>query len=165
MGANDLTTDEAEPLRRRFNAYYGVRRNAEWRSNFYRVFERAKTSALDTRALFEKVIEDVFQESGRVEGSFSSKLVATLRPEGPIVDSVVRAWLARQGPCPPFTGGLDAVTAYYAWLDETLTAVSLTPEAEAWRATFTAAFPPASPRDSVSAMKQLDFLIWAGAER
>lgn len=165
MAGSDLTAAEAEPMRRRFNAYYGVRRNAVWRSNFYRQFENAKASALDNRALFGAVLEGIFQGSGRVEASFSSKLVATLRPDGPIIDSVVRTWLARHGACPPFKGGLSTVAAYYAWLNETLQDVSHTAEAEAWRTAFTTAFPPASPRDAVSPMKQLDFLIWAGADR
>jgi hypothetical protein len=165
MGEIDLRTAEAEPQRRRFNAYYGVRRNIVWRTNYYGIFEGAKASTLDTPALFVSVLADIFRECGRVEGSFASKLVATLRPDGPIVDSVVRAWLSQHGACPPFSGGVAGVITYYTWLNEILSAVSLTPEADAWRTAFSAAFPTASPRDLVSPMKQLDFLIWAGAER
>jgi hypothetical protein len=165
MMTTDLSSDAAEPIRRGFNAYYGVRRNAEWRSAFYRRFESAKTSSLSAAALFDDVVAGLVADTGRVEASFASKLVATLRPNSPIVDSVVRGWLGAAFESPPFKGGPQAVGAHYRWLERAMTTLSASREAEAWADTFEAAFPTPPGADPISTMKRLDFLIWAGAPR
>ena len=161
----DLREDLAEPLRRQFNGYYGVRRNVVWRERFYDRFETAKSSKKSGRALFAEVIEGIHDDTGRVEASFASKLVATLRPDVPIIDSVVRKWLSTQGTTPPFKGGAEGVTAYYAWLCDVMQDLSQSPEAQDWGVVFEVAFPTAEGQVAIPAMKQLDFLIWAGAER
>jgi hypothetical protein len=163
--ADDLRTGEAEPTRRRFNAYYGVRRNAAWRASFYTHFEAAKRSTLATPELFEIIVSGLMAETGRIEASFASKLVATLRPNGPVIDSVVRAWLARYLDPPRFASDLGTVVAYYRWLEAKMLETALTPEAQHWAAVFDQAFPTQTGEAPISAMKRLDFLIWAGADR
>jgi len=165
VAASNLLEPDAEPIRRRFNAYYGVRRNAEWRSRFYARFEAAKSSPMSSPALFEDVLVGLEADTGRVEASFASKLVATLRPESPIIDSVVRAWLARQLPAPPFGGGVGAALAYYRWLNDVMDEAAASPQARAWGGVFATAFPAGPSEEPVSATKQLDFLIWAGGDR
>jgi hypothetical protein len=163
--ASDLRNDDAEPVRRRFNAYYGVRRNAAWRSQFYARFQAAKSSPLEATDLFEDVLAGVHADTGRVEASFASKLVATLRPEAPIIDSVVRGWLARHSAPPLFAGSVDAAVAYFRWLDEVFREAVSSAQAEEWGRAFTEAFPLPIGEEPVSTTKQLDFLIWAGADR
>lgn len=36
----DLSDEEKEKIRKYFNGYYNVRRNAAWLNNYYEVFER-----------------------------------------------------------------------------------------------------------------------------
>lgn len=165
IATSDLLADDAEPVRRRFNAYYGVRRNANWRASFYAAFENAKLSTLPSTALFEAVLQALHADTGRVEASFVSKLVATLRPESPIIDSVVRGWLTHRLVAPPFGKGVDAAFAYYRWLEALMDQATTTGEARAWGAVFANRFPLAPGDEPVSATKQLDFLIWAGADR
>lgn len=165
VAASDLLAQDAEPVRRRFNAYYGVRRNADWRARFYARFEAAKASPLSSLALFEDVLVGLEADTGRVEASFASKLVATLRPERPIIDSVVRGWLGQQVAAPPFGGGVGPALAYYQWLNDVLSEAATSSQARAWGAVFAEAFPGEAGEDPVSATRQLDFLIWAGAER
>jgi len=165
VAASNLQEQDAEPVRRRFNAYYGVRRNAAWRSLFYARFEAAKTSSLAPAALFEDLLAGIQADTGRVEASFASKLVATLRPDSPIIDSVVRGWLARRLTPPPFGGGVTAAVAYYRWLEDVFDEAAASPEAKAWGSVFAATFPLEPGEAPVSAAKQLDFLIWAGADR
>ena len=161
----DLRSECAEPVRRKFNAYYGVRRNAAWREAFYARFEAAKQSPLTGVDLFADIVRGIEADTGRVEASFISKLVATLDPERPIIDSVVRRWLAPLTLAPPFHGSIDAVIIYYQGLNEIMTDLALTPQARAWSAAFDAAFPTPRGQSAIPAMKRLDFLIWAGAER
>jgi hypothetical protein len=161
----DLRSDDAEPVRRRFNAYYGVRRNGAWRAHFYDQFEAAKHGSLTGADLFADVVRSIKAQTGRVEASFVSKLVATLNPEQPIIDSVVRRWLAPLTKAPPFKGGADGVIAYYAWLTDLMAGLVLSPEALAWAEAFDAAFPVLPGESAIPVMKRLDFLIWAGADR
>jgi hypothetical protein len=165
VAAANLLDDAAEPVRRSFNAYYGVRRNAVWRAQFYARFQAAKASPLKAPELFEDVLARIQADTGRVEASFASKLVATLRPDAPIIDSVVRGWLAKYSAPPPFGGGIDAAVEYYRWLNGVFGEAVTSPEARDWGRVFTNAFPFPPGEDPVSATKQLDFLIWAGADR
>ena len=165
IAAMDLREEAADPVRRRFNAYYGVRRNAAWREQFYNRFEAAKTSSLEAADLFADIVVGIQTDTGRVEASFASKLVATLQPKYPIIDSVVRKWLAKHTSPPPFNGGVDRVVAYYRWIDAFMLELVASREAEGWSAMFETAFPTPSGDVPISAMKRLDFLIWGGAER
>lgn len=76
-----------ESYQRLFNGLYGVRRNKPWRSAYYNIFENRKR---DTEISFRSVLLSIFEETGRVEASFASKLVATIDPTRAIYDSVVR---------------------------------------------------------------------------
>ena len=165
VSAVDLTSEGSELVRRRFNAYYGVRRNSEWRSLFYTHFEVAKQSRASAKTLFSAIIAEIADATGRVEASFVSKLVATLRPESPIVDSVVRGWLETESRPPAFGSGLKTAIDYYEWLDHTMADLAGSAEAAAWSAVFERTYPAQSQDPPVSKVKQLDFLIWAGAER
>ena len=79
----DVSSDTA--FQHAFNAFYRVRRNAEWRGCYYRLFERAKQHHFS----FADVIGSLYVETGNVEASFSSKLIATIDPEKPIWDQYV----------------------------------------------------------------------------
>ncbi|MGC1301455.1 MAG: hypothetical protein WA840_03680 [Caulobacteraceae bacterium] len=163
--ADDLNTAEAEPTRRRFNAYYGVRRNAAWRALFYAQFQAAKRSSLGPSELFKAVVESLSAQTGRIEASFASKLVATLRPNGPVIDSIVRSWLARHLEPPRFASDLDTVVTYYRWLEVMMLQTAKSPQAQHWSAVFDQAFPTPTGEMPISDIKRLDFLIWAGADR
>lgn len=161
----DLTGEGAEPVRRRFNAYYGVRRNASWRSIFYDRFENAKLSDLNPSDLFEQTLMLMHEATGRVEASFVSKLVATLRPETPIIDSVLRGWLSKYTESPAFGGSIENASAYYQWLSEVMRNTATSQQAQQWFELFDDAFPGNGHGETVSTIKKLDFLIWAGADR
>ena len=68
-----------------FNVFYRVRRNAEWRKCYYKLFEWAKKEHYS----FEDVIGCLYVETGNIEASFSSKMIATIDPDKPIWDQYV----------------------------------------------------------------------------
>ena len=72
-------------FQRRFNGFYVVRRNREWRQMFFRLLERRKAGAVS----FGSTLRTLHEKTGRVEASFASKLVATIDPLQPVIDSVV----------------------------------------------------------------------------
>ena len=77
----------------------------------------------------------------------------------------MRKWLGSLTEAPPFKGGVDGATAYYAWLTNFMGEIVRTPEAQDWSRVFEATFPLLPGEKPISQMKQIDFLIWAGADR
>lgn len=71
--------------RKRFNRFYRVRRGRAWQDKFYDLLESKKGQVVS----FAQVLNALHQVTDRYEASFASKLVATLRPEMPVIDSVV----------------------------------------------------------------------------
>ncbi len=80
--ATDVTADP--DYQRMFNGYYRMqRKRREWYGYFFSLLEREKRNRNTT---FRDVFEETYSTKHRVEPSFSSKLVATIRPEVPIFD-------------------------------------------------------------------------------
>jgi hypothetical protein len=69
----------------RFNGFYRVRRNADWQSAFYAILQEQKAAPQP----FADVLRALYNATGRVEGSFASKLVASVDPNKPVIDSFV----------------------------------------------------------------------------
>jgi hypothetical protein len=159
----ELTSGAAVDFQRRFNGFYGVRRNAAWRSAFYRIFEAAKGLEAPPSDLFRQSLLELERVTGRVEASFVSKLVATLRPEAPVIDSVIRGYLGSRTNGPQFGGGAGVAVDYFEWLASLFTALTCTPEVSAWCDQFDAAFEEIPGAASIHPVKKLDFLIWAGS--
>lgn len=158
----DLAGPEAVGFQRRFNGFYGVRRNAAWRTVFYATFEAAKSLPANAAELFRWGLDQVEAATGRVEASFVSKLVATLHPQAPVLDSVVRAFLTARMATPPFGAGHEEAVSYYDWLDAVMRALSQTGPALAWSQRFDAQFSATPGAAAIDPIKKLDFLIWAG---
>lgn len=72
-------------FQRIFNAFYRVRRNAQWRKAYYDLFETAKNGSPS----FETIIRAMYETTGNIEASFSSKMLATINPDMPIWDRYV----------------------------------------------------------------------------
>ena len=79
----DVSKDES--FQRMFNGYYLVRRNAQWRTGYYELFEKMKTS----QPTFQSILSELFNMSGNIEASFASKMLATLDTCQPIWDQFV----------------------------------------------------------------------------
>lgn len=82
--AADISTDME--FQKKFDGFYKIRRNAEWRKCYFEYFERIKKMPVVT---FPEILHYIYEETGRVEASFSSKMLATINPEMPIWDSIV----------------------------------------------------------------------------
>ena len=72
-------------FQRTYNAFYRGRRNAEWRKAYYNLFEKAK----DSIPSFEFIIRTMYEATGNIDASFSSKMLATLNADMPIWDRYV----------------------------------------------------------------------------
>ena len=81
---NQVTVSTDKDFQRTFNHFYKVRRNETWRLTFYKLFEECKNKP---ELSFNKIITDLYQSTGNVEASFSSKMLATINPNMPIWDA------------------------------------------------------------------------------
>ena len=79
----DVSSDRE--FQRTFNSFYRVRRNEEWRRAYYNLFEEVKNS----KPSFEYIIRTMYKETGNIEASFSSKMIATIDANMPIWDRYV----------------------------------------------------------------------------
>lgn len=73
-------------FQKKFNGFYKVRRDAKWRESFYDIFENSRDSSCTD---FKTVLEQIYERTNRVEASFTSKLIATINPNLPVLDKFV----------------------------------------------------------------------------
>ena len=84
--AEIMAGDPTSPdFQRAFNWYYRIRRNEAWRRQYYALFTKAR----DEHFSFEQIITELYQLTGNVEASFSSKMLATIDASKPIWDQYV----------------------------------------------------------------------------
>lgn len=69
-----------------YNGYYRVRRNLQWRNIYFNLLEDNRNN---TDISFEEILFNLKEQTNRLEASFASKLVATINPNLPVIDSFV----------------------------------------------------------------------------
>ena len=143
-----------EDFQRTFNAFYRVRKNSAWRAQYYALFERAKHEDLD----YEYILRSLYKSSGNIEASFTSKLVATIDPDSPIIDQYVlqNLGIAISGPGKD-TRLRTAISAYHSlksWYESYIH----TDEARKNIAVFDKMLPSYT---WISDTKKIDYLLWA----
>ena len=72
-------------FQKNYNGFYIVRRNAEWRKVYYDYFERVKKETTS----FADILTYLYEKTGNIEPSFSSKMLASIYPDKPIWDRYV----------------------------------------------------------------------------
>ena len=82
---NQTNVETDGDFQRIFNAFYRVRRNEAWRKIYYHLFQNLK----GTDVSFAYIIRYMYEKTGNIEASFSSKMLATLYPDRPIWDRYV----------------------------------------------------------------------------
>ena len=82
---NKCQVNRNSDFQKEFTRFYRVRRNQEWRDHYFDLLESMKKKPLN----FEKALQEIYQQTGRHEASFASKLIATINPDTPVIDSIV----------------------------------------------------------------------------
>ena len=141
-------------FQRTFDAFYRIRRNEKWRRCYYQLFECAKVSRLS----FEDVIEILYTETGNVEASFSSKMIATIDQKKPIWDQYVLhnldLKLKGKNPQERIKNAIFIYSQIENWFDNYLQ----TEEARRNIAEFDCWFPSYT---WISDVKKIDYLLWS----
>lgn len=86
---NELTgkplKDDAK-FRKSFNGFYRIRQKpAAWYNAFYELLDESRSQSIN----FSTVLRSLHKATNRYEASFASKLLATLNPQMPVIDSIV----------------------------------------------------------------------------
>ena len=82
---NNINITSNPDFQKTFNGFFKVRRNEKWRKIYYSIMEKAKSEPLT----FRQVITEMYNKTGRIEASFTSKLLASIDTDKPIWDKYV----------------------------------------------------------------------------
>ena len=95
-GFNKVDVSKDEPFQKLFNGFYRIgRKKPAFYEEYYKTFEEMKKAETPS---FRAIINEIFDRTGQIHPSFSSKMLATLRPDQPIYDENVRAQLCTEKP-------------------------------------------------------------------
>ena len=161
----DLSSNskEAKEFRSKFKGYYRVRRNDEWSKLYFDYFQNNKNNHNIT---FNEIIDYCYNNMktnkgnhNPIEASFSSKMLATIHPEKPILDSQV---LANMGLRIPDTlkgdKKLKRAKEIYEIIERRYIAYLKTFESETVLSIFNELFPDYK---GFSKTKKIDFFLWS----
>ncbi len=100
---NNINIEQDRNFQTKFNGFYKVRRNYEWRKIYYEIFESSRNfQNID----FEIILKSIYKKTNRIEASFTSKLIATINPNLPVLDKFV---LENAGLTLPYQGANDRI--------------------------------------------------------
>lgn len=140
-------------FQRVFSGFYRVRRNSAWRSSFFRLLESEKA----TPHAFDLVIRKLHSSTGRIEASFASKLVATVDPSQPVIDSIVLANVGMALPRAATTEErLARITQLHKRLRDVLTEFLTTADGKY----LVRRFQDRYANVDLTPVKMLDFVLW-----
>ena len=138
--------------RTRFNHFYRVRRGQEWQDAFYGLLESKK----GTRVAFSEVLDALHRATKRYEASFASKLLATIDPSMPVIDSVVLRNLDLRLPASNSKDRLAGICQLHSRLLSSFDEFLATDSGRYLVRRFREIYPEAR----ISKIKMLDLVLW-----
>lgn len=145
----DVAQDKA--FQRMFNGFYRMRQRPK---DFYSVyFSFLEENKMNKDLTFEEVLTYLFRETGEVHASFSSKLLATVRPEMPIWDKFVLQNLGLRPTYGYEANRLEKTVVLYQKICDWYHTEDAAKKLEEFNAVF--------PEAEISDVKKIDFILWA----
>lgn len=138
-------------FQRAFNDFYRMRQRPE---SFYKIYYEYLERSKDNDGLtFEDVVTYLYRETGNIHASFSSKLLATVKPDMPVWDKFVLQNLGLRAP-------------YYYEKERLQKTIQLYDRICKWYTTAEASeklivFDEKFPNSNISDVKKVDFILWA----
>jgi hypothetical protein len=148
--ACDVRSDAS--FRKRFNAFYKVRRGREFQDKFFSLLERKKGRA----SSFAELLDALHRATGRYEASFASKLLATIDPDMPVIDSMVLRNLDARLPAYGSNRRRGRIVELHRRLLASFNGFLKTSDGRYLVERFRAAYPDAD----VTEIKMLDLVLW-----
>jgi hypothetical protein len=148
--SRDVSSDRE--YQRRYAGFYRVRRAAPWRSAFFLILQDRKMTGIS----FPEALQLLADRTGRIEASFASKLVATIDPDQPVIDSVVLQNVGLRLPPISAANRLERIVNLHAqlarWYRQQLASTAGAAILRLFRETY--------PGAVVSDAKALDLVLW-----
>jgi len=139
-------------FQKRFNGFYRIRRNSAWQQVYYRLLERSKREPIG----FPEALRTLKEHTNRIEASFASKLVATIRPTAPVVDRYVLAHFGLRLPYSSASNRMARTIAVYDKLCQRYEVFMSSPEGQMICARFRERYPWAH----ITNLKMIDLVLW-----
>lgn len=139
-------------FQKKFNHYYRVRRNTKWQSQYYALMQDSKKTGIS----FQNALKAIYENTGRLEASFASKLVASIHPEKPVIDKFV---LKNSGLKMPYASSKDRerkIIDVYNQLQDKFESFLLTKNGKYLVQKFMELF----LKDKISHVKMIDLVLW-----
>jgi hypothetical protein len=156
LASCNVAIDQA--YRRNFIRFYRMRLpRAKAYDDYFDILERLKGQQdLNTTEVLATVLEELQIKTGRIESSFASKLIATLNPNLPVVDSIVLNNMGLRLPAYNSPDRKEKVITVYRVLTTRLNEMLQDERFSLLKSRFVSAYPDYSFTD----LKILDLLIW-----
>jgi hypothetical protein len=140
---------------KKFNYFYQVRRNAEWRAKFYNLFSNYAHNRI---ANFEQILYELSDATDRIEMSFASKLAATIDPDLPVIDRHVLSYLGWKSTLPreDKEGRIAEIIDLHVTMKEVFNEFLKNANGQYLINTFATVY----PEQEIGNMKILDFALW-----
>jgi hypothetical protein len=156
LASCNVATDLA--YRRNFIRFYRMRLpRAKAYDDYFDILERFKGQRnISMAEVLAAVLEELQIKTGRIETSFASKLLATLNPDLPIIDSIVLGNMGLRLPAHNVPNRKEKVIEIYLELTTRLNEMIQDERFNVLKRRFTSAYPDYSFTD----LKILDLMIW-----
>ncbi|WP_326512180.1 hypothetical protein [Clostridium intestinale] len=150
---NEVDVSKDENFQKAFNGFYRIRqRSSIFYEKYYSFMESYKSRDIS----FDKTLLYFYSELGRVEASFSSKLVATINPNLPIWDSVVLKNLNLSQPHYYSKNRIQEIINLYDKINQWYQKFILTDEGKEIISIFDKNYPDTP----ITEVKKIDFVLW-----
>lgn len=139
-------------LRRSYNGFYRVRRGQQWQSVYFDLMSLAQKNGYS----FSQVLRTLHRSTGRYEASFASKLIATLDPSQPVIDSVVLKNLGCKLATAKTPQRMHAIESLHGALQQNVQSFLASSGGKSLVADFQALY----PSHLISQEKMVDLVLW-----
>ena len=150
--AVDVSADA--DFQKAYNGFYRIRqRPADFYRCYYGYLEQNKNNEALT---FEDVVTYLYQQTGSIHASFSSKLLATVNPDMPIWDKYVLQNLGLRTPYYYEKDRLEKIILLYQKICDWYHSDEVMEKLQLFNRQF--------PGVDISDVKKIDFILWATRE-
>jgi hypothetical protein len=140
-------------FQKHFNSFYKIRRSEDWQKIYYKYFEKALKGE---RLQFHDLLIALHKQTGNIEASYCSKLIATIDPSKPIIDKYV---LKNIGAKLPYNASKDRIKKICDLYEEMYKKYSEYLETDPGKH-LVSEFKKRFSKYKINKIKMLDFILW-----
>lgn len=153
FNSNDFSITAA--FKTKFNGFYRIRQRSK---DFYSLYYDYLIKNKNNKNLkYRDVLFYFYNNLGRIEKSFASKLLATINPNMPVWDKVVLAKIGKKEPSFYSKGKFEEIVNLYEEITDWYEAYLKKENTKQAIALFDNVF----PNNNITAIKKVDLILWS----